>query len=141
VRRDSGYDAWDLEVEGGAFGAARLRSCAEWHEKGRQLLRFDVRPAIRATAWTLILLGGSLVLWGIADGAALAPVVLGAATLATAARTVWECGTSAAAALEAVGDAVAAIETELVSEAELVASIEEPASAAVGGREWMRAAG
>ena len=30
VRRDDGYHDWDLEIEGGVFGGARLRSCVEW---------------------------------------------------------------------------------------------------------------
>ncbi len=38
------YDAWDLEIRGGTFGATRLLFAAEDHGAGNQYLRFRLTP-------------------------------------------------------------------------------------------------
>jgi hypothetical protein len=43
-RHGGGFDRWDLEVRGGIFGGARMRSAIEEHGGGRQLVRFRVWP-------------------------------------------------------------------------------------------------
>jgi O-antigen biosynthesis protein len=106
VRRDGGYDEWDLEVEGGALGAARLRSCEEWHEEGRQLLRFAIEPRPRGLAWVVVVVGGALGLWGLFDGATLVGLVLGGGALLTGLRALWEAGAAGAALVRAVPFAV-----------------------------------
>jgi GT2 family glycosyltransferase len=43
-RHGGGFDRWDIDVRGGIFGAARMRSAIEEHGGGRQLVRFRVWP-------------------------------------------------------------------------------------------------
>jgi len=108
VRRGGGYDSWDLQVDGGNFGFARLRSCAEEHGQGRQLFRADVQPRISRSAWLLLMVGAGLVTWSGLDGAWVVAVVLASVTLLVAVRALWEGGSSTAALAEALLDAEAA---------------------------------
>jgi len=114
VRRGGGYDHWDLQVDGGNLGFARLRSCTEEHGQGRQLFRADVRPRLSLTASLLVLAGANLTAWSALDGARLVAGVLAAATLLVACRTVWECVSSTAALTEAVVDAEAGRMTQWI---------------------------
>ena len=50
VRRGGGFDAWDLEIRNGLFGASRLLMAVEDHGAGAQL--------VRARAWPSHLLRG-----------------------------------------------------------------------------------
>jgi hypothetical protein len=100
ARRGGGYDDWDLEVEGGGLGAARLRSCVEWYGEDRQLLRIAVVPRVTGVAAACIALGVVLSLWGLLDGAVGVALILGAASLAILGRALWECGTSSAALVQ-----------------------------------------
>jgi hypothetical protein len=104
VRRDDGYHEWDLEVEGGVLGAARLRSCAEWHGGTRQLVRFAVDPQISRLALMLTLCGTAVSAWALADHAIAATAVLGSIVALVVARSLWECGISVAALTRAVHD-------------------------------------
>ncbi len=141
VRRDDGWDRWDLEVEGGAMGAVRLRSCAEWHEQGQQVLRFALEPRLRGVTWALVVLGGGLGLWGLADGATGVAVLLGGTALVGAVRAIWETGTAAAALSAAVHGAVDDVLAD-PAEADARPSGEEPTPAApVQRRTWLQAAG
>ena len=104
VRRDDGYHAWDLEVEAGVLGAARLRSCVEWHGGTRQLVRFAVHPRTSRLARVVSACGAVLSTWAIIDGAIAAATVLASGVALVVTRTLWECGTSAAVLTEAVSD-------------------------------------
>lgn len=104
VRRDDGYHEWDLEVEGGVLGAARLRSCAEWHGGTRQLVRFAVDPQVSRLALALILSGTAVSAWALADHAIAATALLGGVVAVIVARALWECGISVAALTQAVHD-------------------------------------
>jgi GT2 family glycosyltransferase len=104
VQRDDGYHEWDLAVEGGAFGAARLRSCVEWHGGTRQLVRFAVHPKVSSIAKVLAGCGTVVSARALADGAAAAAVLLGGVVALVVARSLWECGISAAVLTEAVHD-------------------------------------
>jgi hypothetical protein len=102
VRLGGGYDDWDLEVEGGALGGARIRSCIEWHGPKHQLLRLAVAPRATGLAWTGVTVGSLLTGWAVLDGALTAAFILGSGITAGALRSLWERGTSVAAALEGI---------------------------------------
>ena len=105
VRRGGGWDEWDLEVEGGALGRSRLRSCVEWHGGLRQIVRFALAPRWTGIARAGAAWSGFLSLWALRDGAPLAAAVLGAGALLIAGRAVWECGLAGAALARAIGGA------------------------------------
>jgi GT2 family glycosyltransferase len=112
VRRGGGYDRWDLQVDGGSLGFARLRSCAEDHGHGRQFLRVEIRPHFTAWAWACVVAGPMLTTWASLDGALLVAALLGATTVAVALRAAWESGSSAAALAEASTEAEATLAAE-----------------------------
>ncbi|HSG08988.1 MAG TPA: glycosyltransferase [Longimicrobiales bacterium] len=109
VRRGSGYDAWDLRVEGGSLGFARVHSCLEEHGHGKQLFRATVKPRLSRLAWSGVVLTGSLMLWSSLDHAWMVTAVLATAVLLMVARALWECGSSVAALTDAILDAEAAL--------------------------------
>jgi hypothetical protein len=85
VRRGGAYDRWDLLVQTGVLGGARVVSAVEEHEAGRQMFRVRARPwcpaklalvtaALAATAAAAVghlSRGAVLVLLGCAGGAAI----------------------------------------------------------------------
>jgi GT2 family glycosyltransferase len=107
VRRDDGYHDWDLEVEGGVFGGARLRSCVEWHGGTRQLVRFAVHPRVNRFVRALTVCGTAVSAWALADRAIAAAALLGGAVALVMARSLQECGISATVMADAVHDAEA----------------------------------
>jgi hypothetical protein len=117
VVRGGAVHRWDLEVRGGAIGAARLLMAVEEHGRGRQLLRFAIGR--RWASWGLIV---AVLALGLAVAAALdrafGPAVLlaglsvlisvkaareGAAASATMAHTVRERLREVATPLDASG--------------------------------------
>ena len=104
VRRGGDWDAWDLEVTCGGFGAARLIVAVEDHGAGSQLIRTRWWPTMSVA--TLALIGAAAVLAVAAgiDGSRSAAAVLGLTTAAVALRSAWQCG----AAISAIERAVAA---------------------------------
>jgi O-antigen biosynthesis protein len=100
-RAGGAFDAWDLDVRGGALGGARLLLALEEHGAGRQLARVRAWPAARVGA--LAAAGPAiLALLAALDGAPVAGLILGIMALALAGRTLYEC----AAALGQVRAAV-----------------------------------
>jgi len=91
------FDAWDLQVQGGLLGRARLLLAIEEHGAGRQLLRFRIfhRPTlqVKLLAMTLALLSLAAAL----DAAWIASGVLSCLALALAARSHYESGLAATA--------------------------------------------
>ena len=102
-------ERWDLQVAGGALGAARLLTAIEEHGRVRQLIRCRVRPRVPAALVPVVVVLGAA--GGLAAGQRAWPaavaLVFAAVALATAA--VCECGIATAAALRAVTDAHEAI--------------------------------
>ena len=96
VRRDDGYHEWDLEVGGGMLGAARLRSCVEWHGGTRQLVRFAVHPHFSRIARVLTVCGTMVSAWALADHTIAAAALLGTVVALVVTRSLWESGISAA---------------------------------------------
>lgn len=138
VRRDGGYDEWDLEVDGGAFGAARLRTCVEWHEEGQLLLRFAVEPRARGLTWPVVLLCGALGVWALVDGALLAGSVLAGVSGLSALQALWEAGTSSAALGEGVR---VALRHETAGGSSVVTHSAAEAPGSLDGPTWLPAAG
>jgi O-antigen biosynthesis protein len=101
VVRGGAYDRWDLELQGGVGGAARLLILVEEHGRGRQLVRCRVWPrAVGFLPWLalgLSAIGGVAVAARAWTGAGLAGGVL-AIVVAT---LFAECGHAVAAALHA----------------------------------------
>jgi GT2 family glycosyltransferase len=108
VRRDGGRvqaggacDRWELQVAGGALGAARLRAGVEEHGRGRQLVRCRIWPrasrSVPLAAVPLAGAAGAAALGGALPVAALLAAL--AALLVTAA--VRECGMACAAVARA----------------------------------------
>lgn len=102
VRRGGAYDAWDLEVRGGAAGRARLRMAVEEHGGGRQLLRFRIRQRIGVPGVAMVVLTGALGFWAVADGPLLVAVALASLAVLVPGRIGLETGAATAAALRAI---------------------------------------
>ena len=90
------YDNWDLQVNGGLLGGARLVMAIEEHGEGKQLLKFSVRRLFPVAASLLLALFASLCLAATLDKAWLAAGVLGSIASMLAARIIYEAASSAA---------------------------------------------
>jgi GT2 family glycosyltransferase len=102
VQRGGNYDAWDLEVRDGVFGAVRARMATEEHGGGKQLARLCCRPTFSTGVVALIAL-----LLVISAGAALDHAWLASATIAGAAlifslRVFQDCATATAAVVRSL---------------------------------------
>jgi len=80
VLRGNDFDRWDLEVQGGLLGAARLRMVIEEHGAGRQLMRFRIYPRASRLGLALTALFGTLTTLAAYDQAILATAFLGCMT-------------------------------------------------------------
>ena len=96
------FDAWDLQVNSGLLGRARLLIAIEEHGAGKQLLRFRVsqRPTLHVNLLVSILALMSLA--AMLDAAWLVSGVLCCLVLLLAARTRYECGVAATTLLDQV---------------------------------------
>jgi GT2 family glycosyltransferase len=95
-------DHWDLQVNGGLFGSARLFLGSEYHGSGRQLLRIRAWPLCSWLALILALVAATLA-WnaGLAHAWAAAGV-LAATALLLLIRILQECAAASAAFLAIV---------------------------------------
>jgi hypothetical protein len=96
VRRGGDWDCWDLEVAGGAFGAARLVMAIEDHGAGNQFVRSRWWP--RLSRFALALGGGFLALSVAAalDSGPSAAAIMGALAICLLAAAACQAGTAAA---------------------------------------------
>lgn len=109
VRRGGGYDPWDLQVEGGSFGSARIRACIEDHGGARQLLRAEVAPRLSPLAWFGAGFGAWLALWAALDQSWMVGGILAAAAFLILFRALWEAGSSAGVLTESLLDGEASL--------------------------------
>ncbi|MGH9146432.1 MAG: glycosyltransferase, partial [Vicinamibacterales bacterium] len=97
VRRGGNFDRWDLEVRGGAFGAARLLMAVEEHGLGKQLVRIRTWPSCPARVLVLVLVSAALSLGAARDQAVIAATVLGIPALLCSLRALRDCAAATAA--------------------------------------------
>ena len=102
VKRGGDFDDWDVEIRGGFFGSARIRSVVEEHGAGKQLIRYRLWPKISWIALILILVFALLAYLAIVDDAAAAAVVLAIAAVFIGVRSLGDCAAAQAACHEAV---------------------------------------
>ncbi len=102
VRRGGDWDAWDLEVVGGALGVARLAVAVEDHGAGAQLERYRWWPSVPLIRVALTLAAATLAAAAALDGAPAAAAILGVVAAALVLRTLWHCGAAAAAIQQAL---------------------------------------
>lgn len=107
-KKGGDYESWDLQVNGGLLGGARLVMAIEEHGAGRQMLKFSVRRLFPLAASLLLALFASLCIAAALDRAWVAAGVLGSIAMMLAARTVYEAASSAAV----FADAIRALEEE-----------------------------
>ena len=96
VRSAGPYDRWDLEVRGGALGAARVLMAIEEHGAGRQLARFRIWPHGSPLGTALCAALTTLSLAALLDHAPLTAAALGSAAFLLALLAVQACGTAVA---------------------------------------------
>src|SRR5205814_6704787 len=104
VRRGGDWDAWDLEVRCGAFGAARLIMAIEDHGAGNQLIRAPWWPTVSAVTLVLTMAATALAVAAGFDRAWPAAAVLGIAAASLALRAAWHCGSAIAVIERCVSD-------------------------------------
>jgi GT2 family glycosyltransferase len=101
-RHGGGFDRWDLEVRGGMFGGARMRSAIEEHGGGRQLVRFRVWPRASHFAQLGLLLCASALFWAVALSHTVLTAVFAAMVLVVLLRVLLETSSAVAALLPAL---------------------------------------
>jgi hypothetical protein len=114
VIRGGDYDQWDLEIQCGMLGRARLRMAVEEHGAGRQMVRMRCWPKSSFLGFAAIVLWAGLALAAIAGGDAVS-LVFGAICLSVIAESVREYAGAAALA----GDALRAPQAVQASYKEL----------------------
>jgi GT2 family glycosyltransferase len=93
-RRGSSYDRWDLEVNAGWFGAARLRAAFEEHGAGRQLARLRTWPVPSRAALAAATALALLACLAARDGSLAAAAALAAGAAGLAGSCVRSCATA-----------------------------------------------
>jgi GT2 family glycosyltransferase len=96
------YDRWDLEVQGGLLGAARMLMAAEDHGNGTQFVRFRSWPRFSRVAVVLTLFFALLSADAIQDQAWSIAAILGTITVLLTLRTVDESAAAEAVILRAI---------------------------------------
>jgi GT2 family glycosyltransferase len=95
------YDAWDLEVQGGLWGAARLIMAAEDHGAGTQYVRFRIWPKVWLPVLFPVLVTGGIVFFAARAGAYPVALILSG----VAAFLAWCILSQTAAAMAALREA------------------------------------
>ena len=102
------YDNWDLQVNGGLLGGARLVMAMEEHGAGKQMLKFRVRKLFPVPAALLVAVVALLSLASVLAQAWIASGVLGFIAIMLGARILRE----SAAAAAVFSDAIRYLENE-----------------------------
>jgi GT2 family glycosyltransferase len=101
-RHGGGFDRWDVEVRGGIFGGARMRSAIEEHGGGRQLVRFRVWPRATHFADLALLSSGIAFVWAAAVGHRVLTGIFIAVLLIVGLRVMLETSSALGALLPAL---------------------------------------
>ena len=99
------YERWDLEVQGGLLGAARMLMAVEDHGAGTQFVRFRLWPRFSRVAVVLTLVFALLSAEAVEDQAWSAAAILGTITVLLTLRTLYEYSGAAAVILRALKSA------------------------------------
>jgi glycosyltransferase involved in cell wall biosynthesis len=91
VVRGGSFDAWDLMLRGGLFGAVRTVAAVEEHAEGKQLIRLRAWPKVPAPAIGLILATITLAGFAAVDHAWVAAFSLAATAIALIFLTYADC--------------------------------------------------
>jgi len=95
------YDHWDLQIRGGLLASVRILMAAEDHARGRQLIRFELRPRHGVIARILTSIFAALAIMAVVSGAVFAGAMLGLIAAAVGCRSVLEQSAALATALDA----------------------------------------
>lgn len=101
IRRGGIYDRWDLEIQRGLLGGARLLMSAEDHGAGCQYVRFRIWPRSSKAGFTLLLLLFLLAFAAAMDKAWLVCMVFTACFFLICHRAVHQCGGAMSVCMEA----------------------------------------
>ncbi len=101
TRRGGDFDHWDLEVQGGLLGAARILMGVEEHGAGRQLVRFRSWPRCSPVGVILTLVLGFLSVGAAFGRSWIACGALGVGAEILAIGIIRDCATAMAVALHA----------------------------------------
>ncbi len=97
VVRGGNYDRWDLELQGGMLGAARVRMAIEEHGAGKQMVRLRSWPRCAPPGVVAALVFALLSMSAALDRASVASAILGTMALLLAMRIFQECAVASAA--------------------------------------------
>jgi O-antigen biosynthesis protein len=95
TRRGGDFDRWDLELRGGALGAARMRVGVEEHGRGRQFVRCRSWPVPSRGGLIASLLTAGFAAAAAVSGATVPALVLAAATAGILLRGLRDCSAAA----------------------------------------------
>jgi cellulose synthase/poly-beta-1,6-N-acetylglucosamine synthase-like glycosyltransferase len=96
VTRGGEFDRWDLQVQTGLFGRARLLMGIEDHGAGKQLIRFRVWPSCSGCGMALGTVLTVAAILATSDGVWIAGMLLSLMAFWPLARMVWDCGVAVA---------------------------------------------
>jgi GT2 family glycosyltransferase len=99
VARGGDYDDWDLEVWTGTLGFIRLITAIEEHGGGKQMLRFQIYPAVTPGRLAAPILLGTMAVGAAMAGAGWVSAILGLPSIAFAVRVIHDCGEASAAVM------------------------------------------
>jgi hypothetical protein len=100
--RGSDFDRWDLQINGGTLGSARVFVAVEPHGSGRELLRIQCRPMCSPSGLGLTMIFALLGYAAAQNGAWGVYVVFGGTVLLILTRACYECARATGAFLAAV---------------------------------------
>jgi O-antigen biosynthesis protein len=102
VQRGGECDDWDLEIQGGFWGGARLLMAVEDHGAGTQYVRCRVRPKCSAAGLILSLILAFLSAGAGLDGAYAICLLLSVGALVSIYQTIRNCGGACAVILQGI---------------------------------------
>jgi len=103
VDRGGQCDSWDLQVQAGFWGGARLLMAVEDHGAGTQYVRCRVWPKCFAPGLVLSLTLALFSAGAGMAGAAATSILLALGALLSVCKTVLECGRASAVMLDSLG--------------------------------------
>lgn len=94
ISRGGDFDRWDLEIQGGLFGSARVLMAVEEHGNGKQLIRIRARPILSPLHGVMVAVPCLLAALALTSQAYAAGVTL---ALGSISLLIWQLGDCSAA--------------------------------------------